>query len=467
LPAKAGNAIIAEPELLEERLDPIEQPLDTALDWYHQIGPMLTRPSTLFQAGLIAAALLVAYLAARILEPRLETRIRQIRDRRDLLRFLAVVLRRLTWVLFPVVLWIEFAALRAVTWPSRSYLVGIAATLATAWILIVIAGRTIRNRFLSRVTTVFGLVLATIVILGLFDETTAFLDSIGISIGDLRLTLLTLVKAAVLLGIFLWAAKLLASTAERWFESNEDLTPSLQVLLTKFVRIVLITIALLAVLGSIGIDLTALTVFSGAVGVGIGFGLQKVVSNFVSGIIILMDKSIKPGDVISLGETFGWIRLLRGRYVSVVTRDGREYLIPNDDFITGQVVNWSFTDKLVRLDVPFGVSYGSDPHAVRRIAVEACSAVDRVSIDPAPVCHLTAFGESSLDFLLRFWIVDPEKGLTNIRGAVMLALWDAFQANGIQIPFPHRHILADAPIPVEIREEAKPSPRRARKTPET
>ena len=441
-------------------MDPLEQPIETATSWVTQIVRLADRPSTLFQIGLIVFAFLVAFLAGRLLEPRFEARVRQIRDRRDLLRFLAILLRRLTWLLFPLVLWIEFAVLRAVTWPSRSYLIGVAATLATAWIVVVVAGRTIRNRFLARVATAFGLVLATIVILGLFDETTAFLDTVGIAIGDLRLTLLSLVKAAVLLGIFLWMAKLIAGYAERWFEDNEDLTPSLQVLLSKFVRIALITVALLAVVGSLGIDLTALTVFSGAVGVGIGFGLQKVVSNFVSGVIILMDKSIKPGDVISLGETFGWIRLLRGRYVSVVTRDGREYLIPNDDFITGQVVNWSFTDKLVRLDVPFGVSYGSDPHEVRKIAVAACASVDRIANDPLPVCHLTAFGDSSLDFLLRFWIIDPEQGLTNIRGAVMLALWDGFKENGIDIPFPHRHVLFDGPVAVRMEEPEKPAPSR-------
>jgi len=213
-------------------LDPLEQPIETATSWVTQIVRLADRPSTLFQIGLIVFAFLVAFLAGRLLEPRFEARVRQIRDRRDLLRFLAILLRRLTWLLFPLVLWIEFAVLRAVTWPSRSYLIGVAATLATAWIVVVVAGRTIRNRFLARVATAFGLVLATIVILGLFDETTAFLDTVGIAIGDLRLTLLSLVKAAVLLGIFLWVAKLIAGYAERWFEDNEDLTPSLQVLLS-------------------------------------------------------------------------------------------------------------------------------------------------------------------------------------------------------------------------------------------
>jgi small-conductance mechanosensitive channel len=204
---------------------------------------------------------------------------------------------------------------------------------------------------------------------------------------------------------------------------------------------------------ALSIDLTALTVLSGAVGVGIGFGLQKVVSNFISGMIILLDESIKPGDTITLGETFGWIRELRARFVSVVTRDGREYLIPNEDFITTQVINWSFSDKFVRLDVPFGVAYDSDPHEVIGIAIEAASAVDRVASHyRPPVCWMTEFGDSSINFLLRFWIEDPQQGLTNIRGKVMLALWDAFKENDIKIPFPHREVIMKTPVEVTSTE---------------
>jgi len=198
---------------------------------------------------------------------------------------------------------------------------------------------------------------------------------------------------------------------------------------------------LLVAVSGIGIDLTVFTVFSGALGVGIGFGLQKVVSNFISGIIILADRSIKPGDTISVGETFGWIRELRARFVSVITRDGKEYLIPNEDFITQQVINWSFSDELVRLDVPFGVSYNSNPHEIVSLATDAAGALNRVVKAPAPVCWLTAFGDSSLDFVLRFWIRDPQSGLTNIRGQVLMALWDTFAENDVQIPYPHRQII--------------------------
>jgi small-conductance mechanosensitive channel len=207
----------------------------------------------------------------------------------------------------------------------------------------------------------------------------------------------------------------------------------------------LVVIAALSGLSLVGIDLTVFTVLSGAIGVGIGFGLQKVVSNFISGIIILADRSIKPGDTISLGETFGWIRELRARFVSVVTRDGREYLIPNEDFITQQVINWSFSDDLVRLDVRFGVSYNSDPHVVANLAVGATTSVTRIVQSQNPVCWLTGFGDSSLDFVLRFWIRDPQNGLTNIRGQVLLALWDAFKENGISIPYPHREVIMRTP----------------------
>jgi small-conductance mechanosensitive channel len=229
---------------------------------------------------------------------------------------------------------------------------------------------------------------------------------------------------------------------------SDELTPSLRVLIGKVLRITLVVVAALVALGGLGIDLTVFTVLSGAIGVGIGFGLQKVVSNFISGIIILLDRSIKPGDTISLGETFGWIRELRARFVSVVTRDGREYLIPNEDFITREVINWSFSDDLVRIDVPFGVSYSSDPHQVIELAIEAASSVSRVESSKRPVCWMTEFGDSSLNFLVRFWIRDPQNGLTNIRGQVLLALWDSFKEHDINIPFPHREVIMRTPVEV-------------------
>jgi small-conductance mechanosensitive channel len=212
---------------------------------------------------------------------------------------------------------------------------------------------------------------------------------------------------------------------------------------------VLVVVAVVVATTELGVDLTAFTIFSGALGVGLGFGLQKVVSNFISGIIILLDRSIKPGDTISLGETFGWIRELSARFVSVVTRDGREHLIPNEDFITQKVINWSFSNDLIRLDVTFGVSYDSDPHAVSAMAIEAAAGVPRVLVSNKPVCWMTGFGDSTIDFILRFWISDPKNGLTNIRGLVLLAVWDKLKQNNVEIPYPHRELIVRDAVQVK------------------
>ncbi|MGB5604053.1 MAG: mechanosensitive ion channel domain-containing protein, partial [Gammaproteobacteria bacterium] len=179
---------------------------------------------------------------------------------------------------------------------------------------------------------------------------------------------------------------------------------------------------------------------SGALGVGLGFGLQKIFSNLVSGIILLMDKSIKPGDVISLGTTFGWINYLGLRYTSVITRDGIEHLIPNEELITQRVENWSFSDNLVRLKAPIGISYNSDVRLAMKLCIEAAEIVPRVELAPEPRVQLMGFGDSSVNLELRIWIDDPQQGRANILSEVLLNVWDKFHEHGITIPFPQRDL---------------------------
>ncbi|MAW08432.1 MAG: mechanosensitive ion channel protein [Halobacteriovoraceae bacterium] len=369
------------------------------------------------------------------------------------LRLLVQMLRRLTLIYFTTFSWLVYAVMREATWPSRSYLIGAAAKLAAAWLAIAFLSRLISNPSLRKLASWMLWVYATLAVFNLVDDAAKVLDSIAFDLGSWHLSLLVVLKAVVMATALLTLARMGSGLAERGLRSNEDLSPSMQVLAGKAVQVLLYGVAFLIVIRSIGFDLTGLAVLSGAVGVGIGFGLQKVVSNLVSGIIILMDRSIKPGDVISLGETFGWINALGARYVSVVTRDGKEYLIPNEDLITSQVVNWSHSNRFVRLDIHFGTSYDDDPHEVRRIAIEATKAVSRVLDGPGrtPVCHIVGFGDSSVDYILRFWIDDPTGGLTNIRGNVFLALWDAFKKNGISIPFPQREVrVLKDPLPVAL-----------------
>ncbi len=375
------------------------------------------------------------------------------------LRILIQLMRRLTLVYFVLMSWGLYLLMQHITWPSRSYIIGVFATLAAAWLAIALVSRLVRNRTLRQIFKWSMWVYATLIALALTDDVASFLDGVAISIGDLHISALGIIKAVLLIGVLLTLARIGTRAAERGLRNNDDITPSMQVLLAKGIQVLLYGAVFMAAIRTLGFDLTGIALLSGAIGVGIGFGLQKVVSNLISGIIILMDRSIKPGDVISLGDTFGWINALGARYVSVVTRDGREYLIPNEDLITNQVVNWSHSDKFVRLDLDFGTSYSDDPHKVRATAIQAVKTVTRVLSggQHEPVCHITGFGDSSVDYVLRFWISDPTKGLTNIRGNVFLALWDAFQDQGISLPFPQREVrlLKDEPNDADGQQLAK------------
>ncbi|MGR3520856.1 MAG: mechanosensitive ion channel family protein [Roseovarius sp.] len=408
----------------------------------------LLRPWNAYQVGIAVVLFAAAHLANRILGPVCHDWMR----RREgwpkwRMRLLVMLHRRLRLVFFVMLTWPAVWILRATTWPSRSYLLAIFAELALAWLTITILTRLIANGFLRALVRYAGWTWATLIILNLTDEARTLLDGWAFELGEARLSVWLLVQAVIVIGVLFALARFVSTASAAQVRKNQDISPSMQVLVVKFLQVLLYGAAFFIGLRTVGVDLTGLAVLSGAIGVGLGFGLQKVVSNLVSGVIILLDKSIKPGDVISLGETFGWINSLGARYVSITTRDGREYLIPNEDLITGQVVNWSHSNDFVRLDIHFGTAYGDDPRKVRKIAREAASAVTRVLASPAPVCHITGFGDSSVDYILRFWIRDPTQGLTNIRGNVYLALWDAFQEHGISIPFPQREVrmLEDGP----------------------
>ena len=220
----------------------------------------------------------------------------------------------------------------------------------------------------------------------------------------------------------------------------QNVSPALQVLATKFLKVFIAVGAILFAISSMGVDLSAFAVMGGAVGLGLGFGFQKVISNLISGVILLGDRSIKPGDVIEVDQTYGWINTLGARYTSVITRDGTEHLIPNEMMITEKVVNWSFSDDKVRVKIPFGVSYTSDIHKAMDLALEAANADQRILKEPVAAVRLTGYGDNSVDFELRAWILDPTDGLGNIRSAFYIRIWDLFKENGIEFPYPQRDL---------------------------
>ena len=409
----------------------------------------MTLPIRLWQILGLCVIGLIAHLLRADLAPRLN---RWLRRRAGWpkwrLRMGLLVQRKLRVILFALIAWAVVLVMRQITWPSYSQLIALGASISTAWVAIEFIVRVIANKFLRRIVRWAAWIWVTLYFLKLLDPASRFLDSIALSVGEFRLSALTVTKAVVITGLLIAGARLLTRAMSASLAKNTDISPTMRVLIAKIVQALMFFVAVVVGLRAIGIDLTGLTVFSGAVGVGLGFGLQKVVSNLVSGVIILLDKSVKPGDVISLEGTFGWIDALGARYVSVVTRDGKEYLIPNEDLVTGQVVNWSHTNDFVRLDLEFGASYQDDPHEVSKIAINAALTVKRVLAHRTPVCWVTEFGDSRITYLLRFWISDPQGGLTNVKGQVFLALWDAFKKRGITIPYPQREVrlLPEAPV---------------------
>ncbi len=269
--------------------------------------------------------------------------------------------------------------------------------------------------------------------------------------GQTQVTLLTLVKGFIAISILFpltgWVIRILESRVGKM----KSTSPALQVLFMKILKVVITSAAILFAISSIGVNLTSFAVLGGAIGLGLGFGFQKVISNLISGVILLGDKSIKPGDVIEVDNTYGWINTLGARYTSVITRDGTEHLIPNEMMITEKVVNWSFSDDKVRVKIPFGVSYTSDIHKAMELALEAANEDGRILKDPPAAVRLTGYGDNSVDFEMRAWILDPVDGLGNIRSAFYIRIWDLFKENGIEFPYPQRDVHIKELPPVDVR----------------
>ncbi|MEP7031934.1 MAG: mechanosensitive ion channel domain-containing protein [Pseudolabrys sp.] len=437
-------------------MDDFQQLTTTVTDALRGVGHELTSIRLLIQFGLILLAAVIGMLSASLLRRRIDIIALTVGWPVYLRDFTRRLIANLGTIIFVLAVAIMHATMLSLTSPGRSYLLGVASSLATAWVVIALVAGLIRNPFVYKLVAISAWTIAALSILGLLAPTMAAFDSIGMVIGGLRVTPLLVIKTSALLALTLWAANAASDFLDRRVRSSADLTPSIQVLIGKLIRLLLITFAILIVLSTVGIDLSAFAFFSGAVGVGLGFGLQKVVSNLVSGIILLADKSIKPGDVISVGDSFGWVDSMGARYTSVVTRDGREFLIPNEDFVTQRVINWSYSNDEVRIDLEFGVSYDANPHEVCKFAIAATQSVKRVLVAPAPVCHLKSFGDSALNFTLRFWIRDPVDGLSNVRGQVLLALWDAFKREGVEIPYPVRDVrISETPQPVASAKKKK------------
>ena len=410
----------------------------------------LLQPQNLLQLGVIAAAVGLGWWVAGLLRPRF-AHVGAPDDMRGRLREAA-------WVAAPyAAILLILAAADGLMHAARApaHFVDVAVQLTGLLLLIRVAVYILRVSLGSR-TRIKGWgtpisfilwVFLSLHLLGWGENVIEVLDSVGINAGKTRISVWSVTKLLVTVSLFV----LVAMWVSRWLEKRvlklDGLAPNMRIGIAKFLQAFLVGLSVLVGLNAAGLDLTTLNVLTGAIGIGLGFGLQSIAANFVSGFVLLMDRSIKPGDVISftgtMGTTtegFGWVEELRGRFVVVRDRDGVETLVPNQHLITNPVINWSYTDPRVRLKLPVRISYKDDPELAMRLLIEATEGHRRIIREPAPVARLMAFGDNGIELELRFWIPDPQEGVNNVRSDVNRAIWRLFRENGITIPVAQREV---------------------------
>jgi small-conductance mechanosensitive channel len=407
----------------------------------------------LLQLGVIAVAGLAAMGAAGVVRRWRARHLALLNVRGARARLIEIMLLEAPVVVVLLSMLVARTVIAAMGVPAT--LLDIAMQLATALILVRLAIYLLRlalgprswlRTWETRLTLLVWLAIS-FQLVGWFDAIQNTLDAINLLPGKGRFTLWALLKGLVIITVFVLVTSVVARAAERRIMHIESIALSTRIGITKFTYFFLVGLGVLLGVNAAGVDLTALTVLTGAVGLGLGFGLQSIASNFVSGFVLLMDKSIKPGDVISFTgmpgtstESFGWVQALRGRYVVVRDRDGVETLVPNQQLITNPVINWSYSDRKVRLKLPVRISYRDDPEQALAVLMNAAEGNPRILREPPPVSRLMQFSDHGMDLELRFWIADPEAGVNNVRSDVNRAIWRLFRDAGITIPVAQREV---------------------------
>jgi len=311
-----------------------------------------------------------------------------------------------------------------------------------------------RGNWLTSFERTFALLAWSVVALhitGLLPELIALLDGIGFTVGKQHLSLWLIMQGVLTVLVTLLLALWLGSAAEARLLATPGIDSSLRTVLARLIRAVLIVLAVLIGLPMVGIDLTTLSVFGGALGVGLGFGLQKIAANYISGFIILLDRSIRIGDLISVGQERGQVTRITTRYTVLKGQTGIEAIVPNEVLVGSVVQNESFTDTRVRIALPVQVGYSTNLEKAMVVMVAAAQAQPRVLADPPAKAFLVAFADSGINLEVGFWVADPQEGILPLRSDINLAIWHAFQAAGIEIPCPQREVRLVGDRPIESR----------------
>ncbi len=299
------------------------------------------------------------------------------------------------------------------------------------------------NTFVANLAGFFLMPALVLDIFGLFDSTVLFLDEYALRIGTVRISVYIVIKAIIVLLIVFWLSTLITKKSKSYLDNSKTIKSSTKGIISKFIDILVYAVVIIVLLKTFGVDMTTFTVIGGAVGVGIGFGLQKIASNFISGIILLVEKSVEIGDIVEIdnGNIYGTIKHFGGRYTLVEGVDGKEIMIPNEDFIIGKVTNWTYSNNRARVEIKVGVAYGSNLEKVRELMLSCAKEHPRCLNYPETECFVTEFGDYDIKFTLYFWISDIVEGRMKPKSEVMMNIWSSFKENKIEIPMPQREVL--------------------------
>ncbi len=424
-------------ETLESHLD---QFMVTVIDWS-------TSPQFYAQCGLILLAVITALSFSFILKK--YSPILREEPKPGYLFFLRSKVYQARDFLFPLfnIIALSIAIELSQYAVQQSWLIRIAESLAVVFMLYSIITRFVPNKFIKILVKWIAIPIAVLQVFGWLDDVSAYLDTIDMQVGNIRISAFALARVIVVGLILFWLGRVSNNTGQQIIRNIDSLEIGTREVLAKLFQVILVIIIFILLLQSMGINLTALAVFGGALGVGLGFGLQAIASNFISGIIILIDRSITVGDYIELedGQT-GIIRELKMRSTTLETFDGKDIMVPNERFITTSFINWTHKNKKQRYSIEFQVSYKTDLHALFKLLREVVASHPQVlsgpelPIEERPDAEIAGFGDSGVDILIEFWMEGIDDGPNRVGADLLQMIWDAFKEHNIEIPYPQREV---------------------------
>jgi small-conductance mechanosensitive channel len=412
-----------------------------------EIIAWLSSPEFYSQLGLVVLAIVLAYSLSVLI--RRHSPILTTAPKKGQLQFIRTGVYQVRTILFPLctVLFLTITIDLSDYLVKHSLLVRVAESIAILLLIYSIITNYVTNHFVKNLLKWIAIPIALLQVFGWLDNVVVYLESYFVEIGNIRISAYGVARVVIFGGILFWLGRLSNHAGQRIIRQQSNLDVGTRELFAKLYQVAVLVVIFILLLQVMGVNITALAVFGGALGVGLGFGLQSIASNFISGVILLLDRSLTEGDYIELHDgQKGTIRELNMRSTTLETFDGKDIMVPNEQFITTSFINWTHKNKKQRYAIEFQVAYSTDLRELFKLLREVVSSHPKVLSGPGlPVdeiadAEISGFGESGIDILIEFWMEGVDDGVNRVGADLLLMIWEALKENQIQIPFPQREI---------------------------